>query len=107
MAVQLETTISRYRGLSTDTKPAIGLTELGEEPIVLRAGSVFRERDTGDRYEWTGSTWERQEQTIETLFENLTDLNREMLSALRVIQAAVATLANNAWETEYPTGSLG
>lgn len=104
MAVTLETTISRFRGLSTDDKPVAGVLEAGAEETLIRVGSIFTERDTGDKYTWTGSVWERQAQTIEELFANLMQVNLDILGALRVIQSATVTLANNAWETDYPTG---
>ncbi len=74
MAVTLVATIKRFRGFSTDTKPS------GPLPV----GSEFKERDTGHRYEWSGSwPWVRQEQTIDTMFADLMDINREMLAVLR------------------------
>ena len=80
MAVTLETTIKRFRGLSTDTKP----TRLDEDKTPLPVGSVFTEEDTGHRYKWDGSwPWVRQEQTIETMFSELVDLHRETLSVLK------------------------
>ena len=49
MGVALETTIKRYVGLSTDTKPYPSLAE------TLPAGSSFLESDTGKIYRWDGS----------------------------------------------------
>ena len=104
MAVTLEGTIQRFRADSADEKPISGVLEAGQDPVTIRVGSVLTERDTGDRYVFDGNSWQRQEQTIETLFAALMEINQDMLAALKVIQAATATMANNAWETDYPTG---
>ena len=49
MAVRLETTIQRWEGLSTDTKPA------GD----VRQGSTFHEIDTGQKFIFQVSDWIR------------------------------------------------
>jgi len=79
MAVQLETTTKRFRGLSTDEKPELDLS--GAPPV----GSVFTEIDTGERFVWVGS-WRRQEQTIETLLSDLIDVNLQILETLAATQ---------------------
>lgn len=47
MTVSLITTISRYQGVSGDSKPAAALV-----------GSTFYEVDTGDWFVWDGDSWE-------------------------------------------------
>lgn len=47
MAVTLITSITRYQGLSSDTKPTTGVNE----------GSKFFETDTGLSYTYDGSSW--------------------------------------------------
>ena len=104
MTARLEASIQRWRGNSSDEKPRAGVLVLGESALEIRQGSEFIEEDTGQRYRWDGFNWILQEQTIEALFLALMNINQDMLAALQVIQGAVATLANNAWETQYPTG---
>lgn len=85
MAVQLETSIKRFRGLSTDLKPGHDRDGRAKtEPIqTMPVGSVFTETDTGRRFIWRGSwPWERQEQTIEGLLERLIDVNEQILKQL-------------------------
>lgn len=48
MAVQLETVILRYIGLSGDTKPTLEAKD---------SGSMFYETDTGAEYIWGGAAW--------------------------------------------------
>ena len=102
--------ITRFRGLSTDEKPGRIIEEAAEDGISLREpqineGSVFTEVDTGHRYIWRGQwPWERQEQTIDAQFAELSGLMAEAVSVLKVIQAATATQANGAWEADLPTG---
>ena len=87
MAVTLETSIQRFRGLSTDEKP--GRTRgTADGPInQIPVGSVFVETDTGARYVWRGSwPWVRQEQTIEPLLERLIDVQTQVLETLRATQ---------------------
>lgn len=80
MAVTLETTIKRFRAFSWDEKPRV--PDEGESPIPV--GSITTEIDTGHRYYWTPTgQWVRQEQTIEVMFSELMDINREMLEVLR------------------------
>lgn len=103
MAIQLETAIKRFRGLSTDEKPGRS-APVGEAVQLPPVGSVFTELDTGERYIWGGSwPWVRQEQTIEVLFRELTDVMLDMLAEIRIVRQATATLANNAWETNFPS----
>lgn len=49
MAVREIKSREQYIGLSTDTKPTAN----------VGFGSIFRETDTGTRYEFDGSTWNR------------------------------------------------
>ena len=99
MAVALETTIKRYRGLSTDQKPGrFDVSEVG--PV----GSTFTEIDTGARFVWGGAwPWLRQEQTIETLLNELTEVNREMLAYLKAIHGGHEEhLWDETVEVDYP-----
>lgn len=86
MAVRRETTIHRFRGLSTDEKP--GRRQEDGSPVQIPPmGSVFVEVDTGARYVWTGSwPWVRQEQTIEMFLAELIDTNAQILETLAAIQ---------------------
>lgn len=100
MAVQLETTIQRFRGLSADIKPGRDLPldaadEIFETPPV---GSIFTEVDTGARFVWTGSwPWVRQDQTIEPLLNRLIEVNSQMLQTLAAIQRGHE---EHLWENE-------
>ena len=107
MGVTLESGsgIKRFRGLSSDEKPGRVPFEIDDPIGELPPGSVFTEIDTGERYIWGGTwPWVRQEQTIEAQFAELSGLMAEAVSALRIIQAATATVANAAWEADIPTG---
>lgn len=86
MAVQLETNIKRFRGLSTDVKPGHHDHErTGDSLQSIPVGSVFTEVDTGKRYVWCGSwPWERQNQTVETLLADLIDVGERILQTLQV-----------------------
>ena len=97
MAVTLETSIQRFRGLSTDEKP--GRTKDAEGPInKIPSGSVFVETDTGARYIWRGSwPWVRQEQTIEPLLEQWIDVNTQVLETLKATHRGHETYL---WEDE-------
>ncbi len=48
MTVGLVTTIQRWVGLSTDTKPT---------PTAQQAGSTFYETNTGEAFIWNGAEW--------------------------------------------------
>ncbi|NQT41294.1 MAG: hypothetical protein HQ581_27650 [Planctomycetes bacterium] len=83
MAYTSEGAITRFRGLSTDTKPGHDRAAVGEPLQLPRVGSTFTETDTGARYIWTGSwPWVRQDQTIEPLLAQLIDLNQQILAQL-------------------------
>ena len=83
MAVQLENTTKRFRGLSTDRKPGCDADVIGEPLQRIPAGSVFTEIDTGRRYLWPGSwPWVLQEQTVEVLLRDLIEVNERMLDVL-------------------------
>ncbi len=93
MAVQLETNIKRFRGLSTDIKP--GHVSFGED-IEMPNGSVFTEIDTGARFVWPGSwPWVRQEQTIEPL---LIEMISVMSQILRTLEAMHRGHEEHLWE---------
>ena len=95
MAVTIEGSIQRFRGLSTDTKP--------EEDV--KTGSVFTEVDTGARYVWTGSRpWIRQEQTIEALLNALLEVEEEILA---VLKATHHGNEEHIWEEEVEIESNG
>lgn len=67
MAVTLETTIKRWIGLSSDTKPIPGQTLFDPAHNIstllgtadVPAGSSFMESDTGFIYRWSGELWTR------------------------------------------------
>jgi len=82
MAVQTEAQTKRYRGLSTDAKPGLE-RESGQPQKKPPVGSVFTEIDTGRRYVYTdGGSWERMQQTVETLLLKLLDVNEQILARL-------------------------
>ncbi len=82
MAVELDAgAISRFRGLSSDTKPTYADAAYLRP---LRVGSRFEEVDTGHRYVWGGSwPWVRQTQTIDTAFQEQNELLRDILEAVK------------------------
>jgi len=83
MGVQLETNTKRFRGLSTDTKPGRDAEAIGQLIQRPPVGSVFTETDTGERYIWNGTwPWVRQEQTVETMLEELIEVNQQILARL-------------------------
>ena len=89
MAVQLETAIKRFRGLSTDLKPGHDRDgRAASDPVqTIPVGSVFTETDTGKRFVWRGSwPWVRQEQTIEAILAELIDVNVRILAKLSATQ---------------------
>jgi len=99
MAIRLETSINRYRGLSTDAKPGRDAEDAGglQTPPV---GSVFTETDTGARFIWPGSwPWVRQKQTIEAYLALLIDTNAQILETLNAIYRGHAQYL---WEDEAP-----
>lgn len=49
MAVKMVSTIKRWQGLSTDTKPSSDVPE----------GSTYHAVDTGEEYVYFDGTWER------------------------------------------------
>ena len=101
MAVTLETTIQRWRGLSTDTKPE-SYRETREGPLnVPREGSTFTETDTGKRFVWHDGTWERQEQTVETALEEIGNVLRDILA---VIHATHNGHEEYTWGEAVPIG---
>ncbi len=108
MELESGQSIQRWRGLSSEEKPGRAIDILdgdNETPAFVPTGSVFTELDTGHRYIWRGQwPWERQEQTIDAQFEELSGLMREAVTALKVIQAATAILANSGWDANLPTG---
>lgn len=70
MSTQLETTIKRFIGLSTDIKPD-----------GVPAGSSFLETDTGRIYRYSRDRWE----SLET-YEALLDLQQRALAELRAMR---------------------
>ena len=59
MAVKLEGTIKRFIGLSTDTKPSVGLNldGLTLTALDLPPGSSFLETDTGRIWRYNSLEW--------------------------------------------------
>ena len=83
MAVTLEATIKRFRGLSTDQKPG-HFAPACEVLQAVPVGSVFTEIDTGQRYVWGGAwPWVRQEQTIDARFDDLYSVLHELLNVAK------------------------
>ncbi len=73
MAVYLEsgTSISRWRGLSSDPKPQFADVD---DSTPIREMSVFRELDTGRQFIWTDDQgWVRQNQSVETLLMDVVE----------------------------------
>ena len=84
MTVKLEGSISRYIGLSTDTKP-VGDFANGE---IVPVGSSFLETDTGRIYRWNGAHWNFAEPTDET-----TALLTVIYLELRAVRATIELAA--------------
>ena len=100
MSVQLERSVKRFRGLSTDLKPGRDKTEPNED-VFPTVGSIFVETDTGKRYVWRGSwPWVRQEQTIEDNLERLIEVNSQILATLAATQRGHEEYS---WGNEAPT----
>lgn len=103
MAVVLETTHKRFRGLSTDQKPGRFPLEAGDPVGEIPVGSVFTEEDTGARYIWTGSwPWVRQEQTIEPLLAELIAVGKRLVA---VAEATHRGHEEHGWERDVPIES--
>lgn len=96
--MQQETTIHRYRGLSTETKPGIRKNEDGVHQTP-KVGSVLTETDTGHRYVWMGDEWVLQEQTIEPL---LLDINDSLQGIASQLAAIIRGHEEYLWEDETP-----
>jgi hypothetical protein len=58
MAVELVTTIQRWTGLESDTKPT-----------ATRAGSTFHEIDTGKKYIWFNDAWVQDVSMIYAVYQ--------------------------------------
>lgn len=100
MAVRLEKTILRWRGLSTDTKPE-SYRETRTSPLESPPeGSTFTETDTGKRWVWHNGGWEHQEQTVETALAAQTEVLTQMLAVLRATHRGHEEYG---WEHEVPT----
>ena len=90
MAVQLEGTIRRYIGPSTDPKPFVGQVEENGHTITaadLPAGSTVLETDTGDIYRWDGADWR-----IPSPDEALLLVQQESLLELKAIRTGIELL---------------
>ena len=98
MAIQLEAATKRWRGLSTDEKPQPYREDRDSGLLSPPVGSVFVETDTGRRFVWAGQ-WERQEQTIEAILEDLISVNHQVLGELCRIRRGHA---EHLWEEEAP-----
>lgn len=83
MAVTLETSLKRFRGLSSDTKPGIEREAVGQPLQFPPEGSTFTELDTGRRYVYHGRTWILQPQTLEAMLEIMITLQLQVLEVLR------------------------
>ncbi len=103
MAVRLEATNKRFRGLSTDEKPGRFPLEPGDPVGEIPVGSIFTEEDTGSRYTWIGSwPWVRQEQTIEPLLAEVIEGNKRILALLAATHRGHE---EHLWERDVPIDS--
>lgn len=85
MAVKLETSIKRFIGLSSDTRPTpykLGGTMAEGETLPI--GSVFFEMDTGREYRWEGGIW--------FLWPNLAELLDAQLTVMRLIYTEIQAI---------------
>lgn len=96
MTVRLETTIKRFSGESIDEKPGRAPESgLAGAPQVIPVGSIFRELDTGDEYEWTGIwPWVLKPKTTESLLGDIRDALWVLQRDAAVTRAATAATAN-------------
>ncbi len=85
MAVTLESSIKRYRALSTDEKPGLFQAALGETTQKPLEGSTLTEIDPGRRFIWFNGGWQLQPQTLETLLRESIDLQQQILARLDAI----------------------
>lgn len=83
MAVTLEHSIKRYRGLSTDQKPGVFPDIAGDPLQVQPEGSTFTEIDTGRRFIFHSGAWTVQPQTLEALLLESIELQREILATVK------------------------
>ena len=97
MAYALVRNSRQWRGFSTDAKP------IEEPPSGPGEADTLVEIDTGKRFVRHNGTWLRQEQTIESLLQELIELNRE---ALAVLQATHSGHEEHLWQSEMPVESL-
>ena len=84
MATQLDGTIKRWIGISSDVKPVVGLNPDGTTLAAsdLPPGSSFFESDTGTIFRWTGTGWvapQPDTRIIELLTRILDEAYRERL----------------------------
>lgn len=86
MAV-LETTVKRYRGLSTDARPGLAPDAAGEVLQKPPQGSTFTALDTGQRWIFYGSEWVVQRQTLDTLLVEIIDRLASIEAVLRATHA--------------------
>ncbi len=84
MATQLEGSIKRWIGLSSDTKPGAGAQPDGSRtPYAdIPVGSSFLESDTGIVWRWTGASWvsaQPDNRVVELLTQILDECKRERI----------------------------
>ena len=84
MAVKLESTIKRFIGLSTDTKP-IWEDETNER--LLPAGSSFLESDTGKIFRFNGAGWTHYE-PIDAQESYLSAIHTQLAATHRLLAVA-------------------
>ena len=104
MAVKLETSIKRFRGLSTDQKPGVFQDAIGETTQTPPEGSTFTEIDTGRRYIFFNGAWQLQPQTLETLLVESIDLQRQIRDLLLRTHAGHERYL---WEEHVDDGFVG
>ncbi len=84
MASQLEGSIKRWIGLSSDTKPGAGAQPDGSTTAYadIPIGSSFLESDTGTSYRWTGTAWvspQPDDRVVQLLTQILDECKRERI----------------------------
>ena len=95
--------IQRFRGLSTDTKPAeTVVTHDGVTTTVITQGAEFIELDTGRRFFWDSEAWQEQHPNV-ALLEAVNHLGETMsavLVELKRIKLGTSVLAHTDLDKE-------
>lgn len=93
MAVKFESSIKRLLGLSTDTKPKVGVQFDGVEITAkdLPVGSSFLEEDTGHIWRWNGLEWTHPKDVVSTDLEIVLAEVRDVKQLLESFIAAATS----------------